>query len=122
MTGIIAGPLKISQIAKWQLTAIKEELANLAEAKSEPRRASPDNGNSQHRQGPFQTAKDLEMEIKQCELYRPPVGNGDKPSCEAAEILTELYLILEDYAPTWYRAEHHNALKCTIEKMNRMGM
>jgi hypothetical protein len=61
------------------------------------------------------------MEKKQCELYRPPDGTRDRPTCEAAEILTELYLILEDYAPTWYKAEHHNALMCAIEKMNRMG-
>jgi hypothetical protein len=61
------------------------------------------------------------MQTHICELYRPPDGIRNKPSCEAAEFLTELYLLLEDYAPTWYRAEHHEALHCTLEKMNRMG-
>jgi hypothetical protein len=61
------------------------------------------------------------MEKPLCELYQPPDGTRNRPSCEAAEFLTEIYRILEDYAPTWYKAEHSNALRCTIEKMNRMG-
>lgn len=61
------------------------------------------------------------MERPLCELYRPPDGIRTRPSCEAAAILTELYNILEDYAPTWYTEDHHDALKCAIEKMNRIG-
>jgi hypothetical protein len=61
------------------------------------------------------------MEKPLCELYRPPDATRNWPSCGAAEFLTELYNILEDYAPTWYKEEHHNALQCAIEKMNRMG-
>jgi hypothetical protein len=61
------------------------------------------------------------MQTQVCELYRPPDGTRNKPSCEAAKILTELYQLLEDYAPLWYRAEHHEALKSTIDKMDRMG-
>jgi hypothetical protein len=61
------------------------------------------------------------MEKPLCELYRPPDGIRNRPSCEAAEFLTELYNILEDYAPTWYTEQHHNALNCAIEKMSRMG-
>jgi hypothetical protein len=61
------------------------------------------------------------MEMPMCQLYRPPDAIRNKPSCEAAEILTELYDLLEDYAPLWYTKRHHGALKCAIEKMNRMG-
>ena len=61
------------------------------------------------------------MQTPLCELYRPPDGTRNRPSCEAAEILTELFQLLEDYAPLWYSADHHEALKCAIEKMNRMG-
>jgi hypothetical protein len=61
------------------------------------------------------------MQTHNCELYCPPDVNGNGPSCKAVEFLTELYLILEDYAPTWYKAEHHEALKSTIDKMNRIG-
>jgi hypothetical protein len=61
------------------------------------------------------------MERPQCELYQPPDGTRSRPSCAALGFLTELYNILEDYAPTWYTEGHHDALKCAIEKMNRMG-
>jgi len=61
------------------------------------------------------------MQTGICELYRPPDHTRTKPSCEAAEFLTELFLLLESYAPEWYRKEHHKALQSTLEKMNRMG-
>ncbi len=61
------------------------------------------------------------MQTAICELYRPPDHTRMKPSCQAAEILTELFHLLEDYAPGWYREEHHNALKSTLDKMNRIG-
>ena len=61
------------------------------------------------------------MQTGVCELYRPPDGIGTKPSCDALRILTELYNLLDEYGPVWYRPEHHEALKSTLEKMNRMG-
>lgn len=61
------------------------------------------------------------MQTGVCELYRPPDGTRTKPSCDAACILIELYNLLEDYGPVWYRPEHHDALKSTLEKMSRMG-
>ena len=32
--------------------------------------------------------------------------HADAPT--AREVLEELFLLLEDYAPTWYSEEHHN--------------
>ncbi len=32
--------------------------------------------------------------------------HADAPT--AREVLQELFLLLEDYAPTWYTEEHHN--------------
>ena len=36
--------------------------------------------------------------------------NSDLPTGAptAREVLEELFLLLEDYAPTWYTEEHHN--------------
>ena len=34
-----------------------------------------------------------------CELYRPPDEITKKPSCEAAEVLSEIFVLLENYAP-----------------------
>jgi len=61
------------------------------------------------------------MQRQICELYRPPDDVRKKPSCEAAAILSELFVLLENYAPEWYREDHHKALRTTIEKMNGMS-
>jgi hypothetical protein len=60
------------------------------------------------------------MQSGNCELYRPPDAMRVRPSCEAEELLSELYGLLEDYAPEWYTEKHHAALRTTLEKMNRM--
>ena len=61
------------------------------------------------------------MQRPLCELYQPPDATRNRPSCAAAELLKELQHVLQDYAPTWYRAEHDAALQSAIEKMDRMG-
>lgn len=61
------------------------------------------------------------MQTGICELYRPPDQTRPKPGCAAADVLAELFVLLENYAPEWYREEHHKALRSTLEKMNRLG-
>jgi hypothetical protein len=61
------------------------------------------------------------METQTCKLYRPPDATRDKPSCAAAEILSELHNLLQNYAPQWYTAEHHKALQAAIDKMDHLG-
>jgi len=43
-----------------------------------------------------------------------------RPSCEASDVLSELFNLLEDYAPEWYTEKHHDALRVILEKMSRM--
>ena len=41
-----------------------------------------------------------------------------------AEVLRELFNLLEQYAPTWYTEEHHNramAALCVLEESRRVG-
>lgn len=56
-----------------------------------------------------------------CELYRPANAVRNKPSCEASDVLSELFKLLEDYAPEWYTRNHHNTLRVILEKMERIG-
>ena len=58
------------------------------------------------------------MPTQICELYRPPDATRAKPSCEAAEILTELFHLLSSGVVS---ARAPGALKSTLEKMSRMG-
>jgi hypothetical protein len=60
------------------------------------------------------------MQTGFCELYRPSDVSRTRPTCEAATILSELFDLLEEYAPEWYTQEHHDALQATLEKMSRM--
>jgi len=43
-----------------------------------------------------------------------------RPSCEASDVLSELFNLLEDYALEWYTEKHHDALRVILEKMSRM--
>ena len=56
-----------------------------------------------------------------CELYRPPDAMRTTPSCAASDVLSELFNLLEDFAPEWYTEKHHDALRGILEKMSRMG-
>jgi hypothetical protein len=60
------------------------------------------------------------MQTGICELYQPPDVTRARPTCEASDILSELFVLLEDYAPEWYTQEHHDMLQATLEKMSRM--
>jgi len=60
------------------------------------------------------------MQSGMCELYRPPDPTRDTPTCEASEILSELFDLLQDFAPEWYTEKHHTVLRATLEKMSRM--
>jgi len=60
------------------------------------------------------------MQSAVCELYRPPDAMRPRPSCEASDVLSELFNMLEDYAPEWYTQKHHDALRVILEKMSRM--
>ena len=62
------------------------------------------------------------MQSEICELYRPPDAVRSKPSCEASDVLSELFNLLEGYAPEWYTEKHHDALRVILEKMNRMEL
>ncbi len=60
------------------------------------------------------------MQSVVCELYRPPDAMRSRPSCEARDVLSELFYLLADYAPEWYTEKHHDALRMILEKMDRM--
>ena len=42
-----------------------------------------------------------------------------KKAPEAATVLEELFVLLEDYAPAWYTVEHHDrAIKALLKREN----
>jgi len=42
--------------------------------------------------------------------------NSEVHSPTAREVLEELFLLLEDYAPTWYTEEHHNRAVAALRR------
>jgi len=60
------------------------------------------------------------MQSGVCERYRPPDAMRTRPSCKASDVLSELFRLLEDYAPEWCTEKHHDALRVILEKMSRM--
>lgn len=42
-----------------------------------------------------------------------------KKASDARTVLEELFVLLEDYGPTWYTQEHHNrAVEALLEKQD----
>ena len=42
--------------------------------------------------------------------------NSEVHAPTAREVLEELFLLLEDYAPTWYTEEHHNRAVAALRR------
>jgi hypothetical protein len=43
-----------------------------------------------------------------CELYQPADAMRTMLSCAASDVLSELFNLVEDYAPEWYAEKHQD--------------
>lgn len=59
------------------------------------------------------------MSVERLDLadsHRKQNSELDASALTAREVLEELFLLLEEYAPTWYTEEHHNRAVAALRR------
>jgi len=52
--------------------------------------------------------------------FEAPLGEAREQKQDPAEVLAELYGLLEDYAPAWYTLEHHQKAEMALRVVYRL--